>query len=137
MYIFLLPCMYCLFSWLACKTRGRADKARGEDGKARSEVSKARGEVSKACGRAGNFISGIDQRRLGAMLRSVSLSIYILHPWVIVAVRGAAKILHLEKLLVDQSFIHFIAVAIGSCIMAVILWICKQIFIKKYRQRQK
>lgn len=151
MYIFLLPCMYCLFSWLACKTRGRADKARGEDGKARgevskargevskarSEVSKARGEVSKARGRAGNFISGIDQRRLGAMLRSVSLSIYILHPWVIVAVRGAAKILHLEKLLVDQSFIHFIAVAIGSCIMAVILWICKQIFIKKYRQRQK
>lgn len=70
------------------------------------------------------------------MLRSVSLTIYLIHPWVIVMVRGAAKLLHLEKLLVNQSFIHFIAVALCSCIMAVILWICKQNLLL-YQKRRK
>ncbi|MCM1063356.1 MAG: serine racemase VanT catalytic subunit [Eubacterium sp.] len=43
--------------------------------------------------------------------RSASLWIYILHPAFIIAVRGAAKILHLTPLLVENSLIHYLAVS--------------------------
>ena len=44
-------------------------------------------------------------------LRSMALWIYILHPLLLIAVRGGAKVLHLTPLLVDNSLIHYIAVA--------------------------
>lgn len=140
MYIFLPPCMYFLFAWLAgrrvCYAGASTSRYVSSSAVPYAPYS-AVPSASSARGSRRRFLRGMDIRRLGAMLRSVSLSIYILHPWMIVIVRGAAKVLHMEKLLVDQSFIHFIAVAIGSCIMAVILWICKQIFLNKYRQRQR
>ncbi|MDO5422908.1 MAG: acyltransferase [Eubacteriales bacterium] len=60
--------------------------------------------------------------RASAACRSLSLTIYLIHPWMIVLVRGAAKALHLEKFLIEQSFLHFLAVALSSCLTAVILW---------------
>ncbi len=51
-------------------------------------------------------------------LRTVSTWIYLIHPWMIIAVRGAAKITHLEKALVDNSLIHYFAVCILSWIFA-------------------
>ena len=48
------------------------------------------------------------------ILRTAALWIYILHPAVIVAVRGIAKILHLTALLVDNSLLHYLTVALLS-----------------------
>lgn len=42
--------------------------------------------------------------------RRVSLLLYLLHPWSIVLVRGGAKLVKLESLLVDNSVVHFFAV---------------------------
>lgn len=46
--------------------------------------------------------------------RTAALWIYILHPAFIVVVRGAAKSLHLTAVLVDNSLIHYLTVALLS-----------------------
>lgn len=52
------------------------------------------------------------KRRKG--LRSVSLIIYIIHPFVIVAVRFAAKLVKLQSLLIENSLVHYFAVCLIS-----------------------
>lgn len=47
-------------------------------------------------------------------LRTAAMWIYILHPAFIVVVRGLAKVLHLTALLVDNSLLHYLAVALLS-----------------------
>lgn len=47
-------------------------------------------------------------------LRTAAMWIYILHPAFIVVVRGLAKVLHLTALLVDNSLLHYPAVALLS-----------------------
>ena len=47
-------------------------------------------------------------------LRTAALWIYILHPAFIVVVRGAAKLLHLTSVLVDNSLIHYLTVTLLS-----------------------
>lgn len=47
-------------------------------------------------------------------LRTVSLLVYLLHPLVIVFVRGAAKLTGLQSLLVENSLTHYAAVLAGS-----------------------
>lgn len=54
-----------------------------------------------------------------ARLRLVSLIVYIIHPLVIIAVRFAAKLLHMERQFIENSMVHFIAVCVGSAIIAV------------------
>lgn len=57
-------------------------------------------------------------------LRYAALWIYILHPAVIVLVRGAAKVLKLTPILVDNSLLHYLAVAalsIGGGICAALI----------------
>lgn len=51
-------------------------------------------------------------------LRSVSTWIYVLHPLVIVLVRGGAKVLHAKRWLVDNSLIHSLAVCLLSLLLA-------------------
>ena len=84
MYIFLLPCMYFLFS-AVLHFRGRQKKA----------------------------------------LRSVPLIVYIIHPMVIIAVRGVAGLLHMQDFLVHNSLVNYVAVctisAAAACMLA-ILW---------------
>ncbi len=80
MYVFLLPCMYCLFRTLL-------------------------------------FFRG---RRVAA-LRTVSLFLYIIHPLVIVGVRLAARLLGAWELLVDNSPVHFLTVAVLSAVLSVAL----------------
>lgn len=54
--------------------------------------------------------------KMGKCFRSASLWIYILHPAFIIIVRGAAKILHLTPLLVENSLVHYFAVsALSLC----------------------
>lgn len=58
-------------------------------------------------------------------LRDVSLIIYLIHPMMIVVIRLAAKLFHLQALLVDNSVIHFLAVTAASAafsVAAVALW---------------
>lgn len=47
-------------------------------------------------------------------VRKISAWVYILHPAFIVVVRGFAGAVHMEKLLVENSFVHFLAVAVCS-----------------------
>ncbi|MDE7285184.1 MAG: acyltransferase [Lachnospiraceae bacterium] len=51
----------------------------------------------------------------------ISMWIYIIHPLMIIAVRGIAKVTHLEKILVQNSLIHYAAVCIISCLAALVL----------------
>ena len=53
-------------------------------------------------------------RKTLAAFRTISTWIYILHPAMIVVVRGAAKVLKCTSLLVDNSLIHYLAVCISS-----------------------
>ena len=53
--------------------------------------------------------------------RRASMFVYLLHPWVIVAVRGAAKLLHARALLVDNSLVHYVLVLAGSLALAAVL----------------
>lgn len=46
----------------------------------------------------------------------IGMWIYIIHPLMIIAVRGIAKITHLEKILVQNSLIHYAVVCIFSCL---------------------
>lgn len=58
-------------------------------------------------------------------LKAASLVIYVLHPMVIVAVRPAARLLHLWDLLVENSMLHFLTVCVISVlcgIAAALLW---------------
>lgn len=51
-------------------------------------------------------------------LRSLSLIVYIVHPMMIVAVRMAAKLLGWERLLIDNSLVHYFAVSALSAALA-------------------
>lgn len=53
-------------------------------------------------------------------LRSISTWIYIIHPFCIVLIRGAAKVLHLESLFVENSWIHYLTVCAASGVAGVI-----------------
>lgn len=53
-------------------------------------------------------------------LRTSSLLVYILHPMVIILVRMAARLLHLQKLLIENSLIHFLLVSLLSVAISVI-----------------
>lgn len=55
------------------------------------------------------------------MIRAASLIIYLIHPWMIVAVRGAAKVIHMEELLIQQSLVHYLAVLAGSLVVAAVV----------------
>ncbi len=54
--------------------------------------------------------------------RSLSMLIYLIHPWCIVLVRGVAKALHAEQPLIANSLGHFFAVALLSLAGAVTLY---------------
>ena len=54
-------------------------------------------------------------------LRPVSMGIYLLHPLVIVLVRGGARVLGLWSLLVKNTFLHWLAVCLASLALAAAL----------------
>ncbi len=79
MYVFLLPCMFCLYGMILNIRMG----------------------------------SGLRQ------LRIISTWIYVIHPMVIILVRGGAKVVHLEKVLIGNSLIHFLLVSLLSFLASV------------------
>ncbi len=54
-------------------------------------------------------------------LRTLAMLVYLLHPWLIVLVRGGAKLLHLEVIFLDNSLGHFCAVLLATFAAALIL----------------
>ncbi|MCM1536405.1 MAG: serine racemase VanT catalytic subunit [Clostridium sp.] len=87
MYIALLPCMFFLFRvLLAIEHKNLLSE--------------------KPC--AGLFPAGY--------LRTLSTYIYLLHPLCIILLRGFAKVVHLETILIDNSLIHYIVVCLLSCV---------------------
>lgn len=54
------------------------------------------------------------QGRSNQKLRTLSMVIYIIHPLAIILVRGTAKVLGLEKYLITNSLLHYLAVCILS-----------------------
>ena len=54
-------------------------------------------------------------------LSPFSMLVYVLHPWVIVLMRGAARQLGLWGLLVENSLGHYLAVCAGSAAAAAVL----------------
>ena len=55
------------------------------------------------------------------MLRTVTMLIYLLHPFMIILIRGFAKLTRLSAYLVENSLIHYLAVCIGSFLAALVL----------------
>lgn len=51
-------------------------------------------------------------------LRTFAALVFIIHPWCIVLVRGAAKALGLEALLIENSLAHFLAVLTLSVVLS-------------------
>lgn len=56
-----------------------------------------------------------------AELRTIALIVYIIHPMMIVIVRLCAKLLHLQKVLVENSIIHYLVVCLTSVAFGVVL----------------
>lgn len=54
-------------------------------------------------------------------VRDFALWVYALHPGVIVAVRGMAKVLKLTKLLVENNLVHYLAVLVLSFAVAALI----------------
>lgn len=54
-------------------------------------------------------------------LRTASLIIYIIHPMMIVVIRLFSKLLHIQKLFVEDSIVHYFAVCLTSVVFSVVL----------------
>lgn len=67
-----------------------------------------------------------------SLLRSGSLILYIIHPMMIVALRLAAKVLHVEPLLLENSMIHYISVCLLSILCSVIALFLRNIWRRKF-----
>lgn len=65
-------------------------------------------------------------KQISQMLRTTSTWIYILHPAFIVLVRGAAKVLGMSALLVENSLVHYLVVFVCSLGAAVMIALWKQ-----------
>lgn len=129
MYILLPPLMYFLFRFLLCLSQwaeNRTNRPLPESpghpvpfapAKRYRGMRPSRHVCPKRCPQ---------QNKGHSFYSNIALIIYIIHPWVIVLVRGFAKLSGLEPLLVHQSFIFFFAVTFVSCILSVILWKIKR-----------
>ena len=70
--------------------------------------------------------------RCTAGMRTVSLLAYLIHPMVIIAVRGTARALHAQALLIENSVVHYFVVCAASVALSAIaaaLW-------RKYRPKR-
>ncbi len=56
--------------------------------------------------------------KAGPFFRKGSLILYVLHPAVIVALRGMAQLLGLKKLLVENTFVQYLSVCAGTLLAA-------------------
>lgn len=93
MYLALPPCMYFLFRWI----------------------------LAAACGNSAPLLPSAKALRICKALRTISACIYLLHPLFIILVRGFAKVIGIESVLIDNSVLHYIAVCLSTCAAALCL----------------
>lgn len=68
-------------------------------------------------------------------LRRGTSFLYVIHPIAIILVRGMAGLMGMERLLVDQSLVHYIAVcAVSFCLMGYELYILQ--LVKRFTRRK-
>jgi serine/alanine racemase len=60
-------------------------------------------------------------RKKRPALRDVSLYIYILHPMLIIMIRGGARVFGLSSLFVDNGMIHYFSVCLLSILFSIII----------------
>lgn len=65
-----------------------------------------------------NFIIQNNQQN-SKRLRNIATTIYVIHPMFIIIVRGIAKILHLQNILINNSLIHYILVVILTVLFSI------------------
>lgn len=73
------------------------------------------------------------QGRKVSGLRTVSLLVYIVHPMMIIVLRGTVKLLHMSNLLIENSLVNYMAVcllSIAFSVFATKLWL-------RYFRREK
>lgn len=66
-------------------------------------------------------------------LRKITLLIYLLHPFVIILVRGFAKATHLSSYLVENSLLHYFSVCAGSLAIALCLTYIQDKMLRRQR----
>ncbi len=93
MYLALPPCMYFLFRWI----------------------------LAANCDNDTPLLPSAKSLRITKALRTISACIYLLHPLFIILVRGFAKVLGIESVLIDNSILHYIAVCLSTCAAALCL----------------
>jgi serine/alanine racemase len=57
--------------------------------------------------------------KVSSSLREISLWIFVIHPLIIIGIRGVARLLSLTDLLVENSVVHYIVVCVISYLFAV------------------
>lgn len=97
MYLFLIPVMFFLFQLLTCEERGSEKRIQNK---------------------RNNRIPTWNLKRL----RGISMWIYIIHPMCIILVRGCAKVIKLQSILVDNSLVHYLMVCMCSAAGAIVLY---------------
>ncbi|MEA4831363.1 MAG: serine racemase VanT catalytic subunit [Oscillospiraceae bacterium] len=70
-------------------------------------------------------------------LRSLSMLMYIIHPAMIVAIRGAAKAIHMTQLFVTNSLVYYSLVCVSSFVMAFGLICCARHIRKSFDPRAR
>lgn len=78
------------------------------------------------------FLLSLECRQI-AIARDLSMYLYILHPLCIVVVRGAADVLKMKKLLVEQSLVHYLAVVAATALLSLIVIAVTHIFQRFWR----
>ena len=64
-------------------------------------------------------------------LRRISTGIYLIHPIMIILIRGTAKLIHAEELFIENSLVHYIAVCLASFLFA---WLIQKVNFKTVRR---
>ena len=64
-------------------------------------------------------------------LRNIATIIYIIHPMMIILIRGIAKVVNFENIMIDNTLIHYVLVVISSVLFSIIF---EMIF---YRSKNK
>lgn len=65
--------------------------------------------------------------------RVISMAVYIIHPWVIIGVRGVSKVLRIQSYTVNNSIVHFLLISAGSFLLGGIYYLADS----KFRRERK
>ncbi|MDR2547379.1 MAG: serine racemase VanT catalytic subunit [Lachnospiraceae bacterium] len=94
MYIALIPCVFFLFCFLLSPSKGV--------------------KTHRSSRSIGAFVCN-------PHIRDISLWIYVLHPFIIVLVRGVSTITGFTSILVENSVIHYLMVSLLSCVSSIMM----------------